>query len=200
MKLYKDENYTIGRIHDTVIMINGEPHYVQHYDEWRYNVKRLSTGKSRLIDLRKTKVDLTPIPLGNIEVGNQDCFYLSRVPERRWKQGLTMESLSQRHPYEKDPMHLWLMGRDLFFTKGFTDMVNNKYRSIQEVLDVLEIRKILPIHRVFAIWRKTDKSYLLLYRGKTVGGIDKETLDIHLFEEYKYLNESIQEALNGDNA
>ena len=89
------------RLDGTIIRYGDNPILVleavidERQAEFLLFTKFLSNGKQRNIPLKDKMLDFDPVPLGNMNYRG-DCYFLSRQPQRAWKQGLHMNSLSAR--------------------------------------------------------------------------------------------------------
>lgn len=191
--IYKDKYYAKARLHGTVIRVNGVVVYLQYVDDWTYSCTDLAKSTSKNIDLSKAEVDLTPLPLGF--VNKRGCsYYLSRSPVRRWKQGLSNESLKTTEvPLDEEVRAR--VGLGLLTSREIVACISNKYPTLLEAYKkVSEGRcSAMAFHRRFAITRNKGDMCDLWYKTKPVGTISRN--GVRLISKYSYLKEMIEEIL-----
>jgi hypothetical protein len=160
--------------------------YLGEKTKYSLEVKYLASGKVVMIPL-DDKVDLTPLPLGNINYQG-DCYYLSRAPARKWKQGLTVENLTCRN---------YLEGYNNFPVDKacIADCVNNSYPTAKIAVESVEkdYSKAVAFSRNFSI----IKNRIIVYNCKIeVGSLAHNYRDFKLNDNAFFLKEMLQEALD----
>lgn len=115
-----------------------------------------------------------------------DISYCTRVPVRKWKQGLTQQNLS-------------FQGGGLTFnkacvTKGFMHMLQGVYPSFEEAKKNIgpRIRRI-AYNRHWAIGVNKIGTYDLFYRGQGVGVGAKSPDQLELGPKFTYLQEAFND-------
>lgn len=134
------------------------------------------------------ELDLTPIPLGFINLKKDDtAVYATRIPIRKyWRQGLGPGNLHLFTFYSYQHKGSFPNSNDLIHT------FYNKYPSLEQTLNTVDNSKIKAFHRNWAL-SKQD----LFYRYKQVGNINKNKLI--LLDKYFYLSPFLDEVLNEEN-
>lgn len=92
-----DIEFIQGRLVNTIISHNGEPHVVANVISKKPYVYLLVTPLDEtkpIAQVNIDKVDFRPVSLGFINFPFNDCRYLSRIPHRAWKQGLTNNNIT----------------------------------------------------------------------------------------------------------
>lgn len=139
----------------------------------------------------RSHVDMNPVSLGMLAIHKEDklvgSLYVSRIPLRAWKIGLTEGNVSMQPTCDK--LFPQYSVRDLFYSKAFVNTVLGKYPSIKEAIK-LSFDRQLPIAftRRFAV-----DGGKLLYKalGCPVGWIkDNEP---YLSENFQHLSQVLKE-------
>lgn len=179
--MYEFIDYAQGRLVDTVISIDQVPCYVMAVsDDRKIKYKTFPAGVLQVCSLDSDKIDLTPLPLGYVNF-KRGSTYLTRIPQRRWKQGLDYRGIrSQGLDYRED---------DWFTSRAMLDCFNTKYPSYLEALFLLEEDR--PCVAFSSKWA-VDYEGAVFFRGTKVGKIEGE---ITLKETYGYLQEMLEESL-----
>jgi hypothetical protein len=160
MNHYTNQVYAAGRLEGTVVnTVDGEPVYIENVKEDEYVIRSLS-----LLQLKRVKpnqIDLTPVKLGWCNVDGT-AYYLSRVPVRKWKQGLHPENIAV------DGVHKF--GASLPFelvSLGLHNTIKGVYPSYQGLVKNGVPHKKAAFHRSWAM----DYNKSLWYKGRIVGSI-----------------------------
>lgn len=167
------------KIANSVVRHRGHPVLVQRSARKRnhWEVMRLSDKRSYTV--HRGYLDLSPIPLGYVQVLNR-AVYVSRVPTRSWKIGLSSCNLSSGT----------IGFQNLIGLSNFSQTVKGEFPSLEECLEEGEGSRAFS--RNWAI-KMLDKTTLLSYRGKDVGYIvDGEP---QLVKCYEFLQEDLEEVL-----
>lgn len=92
-----DIEFIEGRLVNTIIQHNGEPSFVARVhkkDPYVYLDLTPLNADLPMYKVNIDKVDFRPVELGFINFDRHDCRYLSRIPHRAWKQGLTNNNIT----------------------------------------------------------------------------------------------------------
>jgi len=176
----------------TVVRLDGTPVYIRQVEPLdsggitaRYRV--LGEDNNRNRTLADGGWDLTPVPLGYINLGRDGCYYLIRTPGRRYHQGLHGDSLCSLRN-----------GRVTVF--GFPDMallsrtILGEYPTYQEVYDaVTHGSQPKAFTRTLAL---NGGGHITLEHRGTEVGYEADSAMV-LYPEFAYLKENIREQLNG---
>lgn len=177
------------RLHRTICMYKGHPYYVSNErinppstEVWLYPVDYRNYNQDEL-DKIKIKVDhhdpdfeTRSPPLGYAFYRNR-AYYVSRIPDRRQRQGLSPESL-RVDPSEIDNI-------SLFTSKSIEDCILGRHKSPEEAVIMIETNqaKSVPIHRHMAIGKIQNNHVLgLYYRNRLIGTKDSRLLRFNLIQ------------------
>ena len=179
--MYKDRQYAMGRLLNTILQIRGNPCYVNHITgDMQVRYTDLITDEESGIQLDDPSLDLSPIELGYVNF-KRGASYLIREAARRWKQGTDNKGIVVRGADNRTG--------DWFLSRQFLNCIADKYPSVIEALIVAEEEGItVAFNRKFAV--SSDGS--LYYRGIIVGKYDNT---FTLNKVYSYLQEILEEAL-----
>jgi len=119
------------------------------------------------------RIDCSPIPLGYVystSSHNGEPIYVSRIPRRRWVQGLASGSIMAVHIGQEPRSYSTYSYGDPISKECFTLPYYDNYpASISELKSIKEVRgNGVCLSRSFAVGR----SGRLYYKGWEVGGID----------------------------
>lgn len=151
MFTYTEADYASSRLDGTCIRDNqGNLVYVQHISGQRastcYDLKTLEAKSLRLNEL-----DATPIPLGMTQI-SEESYFLHRKAVRRYRQGVSWESLSG---YTGPSLP-----RDHTAYRVLLQPVENVYPTWEAALLMLEDRyKSVAVSRNFAVTEKGQVFY-----------------------------------------
>lgn len=148
-------------------------------------------------------LDLAPVPLGILvkeQKGKASILYnagvISRLPVRAWKIGLAPENVSIT------PINSSCFDRSssLILSKELRNTIRGNYTSFQDVLEKLNKKEnegVIPFNRFFAIKKGTTSLKLIYYKYPTepIGKIVQGKCELD--KKFYYLNEHLEEALNG---
>lgn len=166
------------RLNRTICMHKGVPVYVtvdEHGPSEGNMVETWPLGSSKgptYVDYTDDNFEYKAPPLG-YAFWKGRAHYISRLPERRQRQGLTVDSLVIEPPLPD--------GRrgDLFRSKAVVECITGKHRSVSDALIMVERgdAESVPIHRQVAIgWVDTNRTLGLFYRLRLIG-IRNNTID-----------------------
>lgn len=111
--------------------------------------------------------------------------YVQRVPVRRWKHGLHINNLECDEARKEAFMS----------TKAFSAMLRGDYPSFEKAIGLVENRKAIAFHRLYALERGNLGLVWLAYRGYRVGWLERDA--IRLGDDYKFLREELDEVIYG---
>lgn len=178
MNYYHNTGYAAGRLEGTVVQTTeGVPVLVYEITGSGYAVKILETGKHVL--LKPSEVDLTPVKLGWVnDEANKNSYFLSRVPVRAWKQGLSAENLATNYKIGHCPVK--------FVSESFHNVVMGIYPPISQAFDMLaDGWGVVGVRRQWAFSATT-----ILYKGRVVGTHTHSSF--YLNENEAFLKESFE--------
>ena len=171
-KAYYQQSDAKMRLDGTVCLFDGKPVLVQVADQKDIvricPVDKIHSIHPKMWDLVKytdDKFSYKSPPLGYINY-KRSASYLTRIPDRKQRQGLTLDVITAR-PKMVSGYSL----ESALFSQGYIDCVANKYPTIDEATQTLESDKAESV----AISRHTALSYLgrnvlgLNYKGRQVG-------------------------------
>lgn len=176
------------RLSRTVVRVKGKPCWVVEVrGDWSAEVRYLDNWKSGIVaDIRDEEVvDVTPVILGFCQIG-EIARYLSRMPVRKTKQGLSPESIFAAGG------GLPSFYGDAALSKQLCATIENDYTSYKKALATIAKGGITSLccHKDWAVYY-TGREPKILYKyagavGKIVDG--KVVLD----KKYAYLIETLQ--------
>jgi hypothetical protein len=196
VKYGDDYEYANAKLSDSIVSFNGHPVYVERVDE-EGDVRYTPLGSNdRPLTARLKDFDLTPLPLGNINLNRGMVSYAARYPVRGWKQGLRMGSiyfLTNSTEGRRINPH----------DTGFVNCLTGNYPTMKSCIEslVCEEAQQIAFSREFFLhpFDKTGMS-LLGYKNIIVGvGRLTEAKDNLLFtlnEKYKFLQETLEGVLH----
>ena len=189
----QDANMRIAR---SVIRYDGFPVFVHEVLETRdglmvyYSTMEEDAGNlaGEPVPLTDNGWDFTPVPLGYLNTPRYGALYSSRVPIRKWKQGLHMENFVVRRGERHYEVGEFLNDQVL------TNCILGNYPKFKQCLDkVLKDRESAAFHRHYALVPADAGLVWLLHKEDKVGYVaDGEA---HLGPEYEYLKEELAEAM-----
>lgn len=170
------------RLGKSLVRYDGRPYFIMAIDG--RTVMGIFTDNEReyTFKLPDTKLDVRPVPLGYANTG-AEALYLSRVPQRRYKQGLSEESLKVlgRHA-----------ARRLLTSKPLAECILNKYPSyVAACKRVREDKRVSSVafSRKFCVEKDDTGLLFLRYRHEKVGWVNKYQPE--LGESHQYLAEEL---------
>lgn len=179
---YISPDDAMNRLHDTVMMYNNEPVYLQCQRSYEYSAFKLSSGSFQnalSLHVKTVGHDVlhATIPLGfmNIEVNDPfrvDAYYLSRTAMRQTREGLTNNNVSVLQIGD-----VRLPNRVLTqtFWKPLNDTIVGNYPTARKVFEVLSKApdgSSIAFDRQFAVYLKgtDDEPQLSVYwRNNMIG-------------------------------
>jgi len=186
MMFFNEPHYARQALANSLVRIGESPVWIEGVEgDWSTNLFFPMNGKRSYIeDIRTLKgLNIEPVPLGYVNK-RDGARYVRRIPRRRWKQGLSRDSVQGRI-YEKD-----------LRSKALGNCVLGRYPSLDTALELLNsCRTSVAFHRHWAV-QVGIVSPSLLYKEKNVGIIENGIL--RLVPDYEYLTESLEEIVNVD--
>jgi hypothetical protein len=196
--MYETTHDVEQKLVSTIILYKGKPIWVIAVDsycgesgvcELAIRVKTIPvkpSTKSIIIALSNPGLDTRGISshLGyiNSSLAHQ-AVWLSRVPLRKWKQGLSSENLY----LSPDIIDFGSIVAD----EGLAAMVANTYPTMTDALALfLSMKPSVAIHKFFAI-RKKPEGYILEYKGRAIG-ISETLGNFKLLPEYGHYQEIVE--------
>lgn len=175
--IYENKTEWVHRVLNTVIKVGGSFVYVAKVFGTEDKPSLYVNHLPNLIDYKSIEcsredIDVTPFPLGFVNLKDGTCTYYWRSPNRNQLQGLSQESLSGLVILEN---RLVLSLDRLISKQEFVDCIGGKYPSLKEVLKTLDTEdedasKVLAFDRKFAVTKDEDCGiYVLFYKTRRAG-------------------------------
>jgi len=189
-KDFYDVNHANLRLSGTIVRLGGLPIYISEvYDDWSVRAKYLLSYKDLRIPnlLNSEQLDISPVPLGFCQM-EESASYLMRIPRRRTKQGLSEDSINSHDAPRNSIME------SKAYSQSLGNTIINKYPPLKAALKMLgKGFNSVGIARNWALYHQGTR-ILLLYKyhgqvGELANGV------FSLTEEYRYLQESLDEEL-----
>lgn len=183
------------RLANCVVMYDGKPVMlgdVMHNAEEQsviINARYLSNGRNFIISLPDEKLDLTPVPVGYVNYG-KDAVYVSRVPVRRYKQGLCHHNMRTRYA---NPMVPNVRTASILSSRGMSECITDDYYTLNDCIKLLEEgeRSSVAFHRRWALYEDEAIGVRhLMYRGRQVGIYGEHGPE--LGRKFRYLAEELE--------
>lgn len=135
------------------------------------------------------ELDLSPVKLGYMNM-KEGATYVMRAPIRYYKQGLTHNVIKAAG------------GLPGFLSSNMVRTILGMFPHPLEAAECVHNKECssMAFSRVFAFSKPLKKSLGLEYKSKKVGSVtwneDVKSLNYNLDEEYEFLRESLEEALD----
>ena len=179
----KDYSYARERLSQTLVCLNdGTPAYIKNVMEDGKVYYSLLTDLDGEKEGKLSDIDLTPIKLGWVNT-NRGIAYTTRVPARKWKQGLSMDIFYI--VYRGDKVNL------AFPSSYLIDTVKNNYPSYKSIKETITPTTKKAFSRNWAV-----DAQALMYNGRVVGVMDQYTTALN--KRDAYLREFFQETTGDD--
>lgn len=210
------------RLMNTVVLYDGQPAFIQNirdgFDDGVYRVyMNLLPGELRGGAPAQEDEDNTPgrvvrrkinspkfnrfrpfqMGYANIfDTGVRHASFLSRVPSRQSRQGLSRQLLTSIIPALCTPerRHQGVQYESAITAAGFAEMVKGEFPKAEEALDLLDNDTSMAVSRKFAVQRDSF-GMLFLYAGPDRVGVVRSN-EILLAPNKMYLREEIQDCPN----
>jgi hypothetical protein len=182
------------RLSRSLVKYNGRPFFIEDVEPNCVLVGRyLDTQREARCELPNGNLDIRPVPIGYVNM-NTRCLFITRAPQRRYKQGLNESNirvLTQRHWEPRINL------RDLLLSKNMARTVNNEYPSLEQCLEELRTKKSQAFCRRFAVQNEKELGVVSLqYRGRAVGIVLGD--EVQLNSKNRFLQEELELALAGE--
>lgn len=169
-------DYTIIRYKRSPVLVKG---ITSQKKSLVLHILNISTDKMSTVDINDPSLNFEPVPLGYGTDEKGHVFFCSRLPRRKWKQGLHEESLT---------VHPGLLGKVGFGSmaglRALANTIKGKHKSFKEAVETGGI-----FHRLFRIPSPDDK--LIEYKGTVIGRVKDGFIE--LLADYKYLENYVKE-------
>lgn len=148
-------------------------------------------NRSRALMLPSEHLSLAPIPLGyvNCKERGSPALYLSRVPKRRYKQGLNSGTLAVSGSQIREAQFL-----EMIFLYDLQGCIENKYPSLEECIRLAKVHDCTAaFSRRWAVCPKKLGRYTTLYleyRSTRVGVIKGGKVTLN--DDYEFLAEELE--------
>lgn len=175
------------RLSHSLVMYDGRPFFISEVEGTTLLGTDTLTGKAKSVGLPAPLLDIRPVLLGYVN-GREHATYCSRMPHRRYKQGLNSANLLlQEGARIRDKT-------SLIQSKAMAQCVLDKYPSLDEVYDEVSNAKrhSRAFHRYWSL-HYTGGEIGLNYRGLHVGAFKAGNLK--LMESFSYLKEELGESV-----
>lgn len=181
MRFFDTPRYARQALANCLVRIGEVPVWIGDIgDDFNTTFTYLTNGrKSEIPDIRKVEdLNIEPVPLGYINLRSK-AVYLRRIPRRRWKQGLSSESLDKR------------IGTTAICSRSMANCITGRYPSLEKALSrVKEGLLSSAFDRDWAISTGVVNPDLR-YKGTVVGIINNEGLPT-LSLDNQYLHECLE--------
>jgi hypothetical protein len=160
-----DREKITSRLNGTVCLYKNEPVLVEtrnHKDKKTVSILSLE-GEPSEVDYTSDDFSYTFGVIGYVNhLGT--ASYLTRIPVRRWKQGLSETNVNVLNSKG-------FSARTLLKSKGFSDMIKNKYPSLKKAAEELSSGRCesIAVSHNFAFITEGIDFYSLEYRGRKIG-------------------------------
>lgn len=184
----EDYEYAATRLRGTMVVSKGRALIINGMDPFGLcEVSDVMTGENFQTHLKE--IDLSPVKLGYVN-RKRHAIYTMRAPARYYKQGLTGNVLKTK----SKPIQ-WLSQQ---MAKTILGVFPTPIMAAEAVHNNESIS--MAFSRTFAFTSPKEDSLTLEYKGKSVGistwNEDAKSINYHLNDEYEFLRESLEEALN----
>ena len=177
------------RANNTVVRFNDKPVYIKRIEPLNGEITAffiyLLNGQSNNAPVMDARWNWKPVPTGYVNTG-MGAVFLMRKPVRKWKQGLAADNVQFNHVMRVGT-------NQLLRSRNMGRMIVRDYPSFDEAREKLAEVRSCAFHPEFALVRMDIGPLYLNYRGDVVGWFEKD--EVVLGEEYRYLNELIQEVM-----
>lgn len=191
--IYSNDDYAHQRLRNCVVMRNNKPFYIESVlrDGRVYGTPLTGTPHqdcqfNEVVFSFEEGFTLQTVPMGFMNT-RADTRYLSRVPQRRWRQGLVADSIQGG-----------MMNVKAFFSQSFCDMVNGDYPSFASCVSKVASGNVQgrAFSRKFAVFyeRGSNTSFRLMYKRTRVGTIRVDG-SYELESKYMYLENRLRKAM-----
>lgn len=187
---YSDQVYANDRLNGSVVRHEDRPVWCEFVEDGNARVKYM--GTDRWSNVPYMELDLTPVPLGNVNI-NGFVVYVSRMPKRRdWRQGLRLANM--RFDGVIGNARINIVSNELANT------ILGAYPDITDCFDRIgngECNGSAFSHH-FSVGEKRKKGFQLYYKTFTIGVADITDggqIKTQLNDEFKFLEEFLKEEM-----
>jgi hypothetical protein len=180
---YVDQHDVEKRLNSSICRFDGKAVYVQVKRGDPVNtvwLTHLGTGENPFVTKTTDPLFVHKSPaLGYVNVAST-CLYVGRMPDRKQTQGLNWMNTTII-PDQVAPNHLGI--RDIFNTKAFAAMIEDKYPPFELALHQLQQidnYKGVAFHKHIAIKRINARDIGLFYRARFVAMWDQRRAQFFL--------------------
>lgn len=173
MNYYSNLEYANERLRGTIVNTKRGPSYINFIN--LNGIADITLLKNQeVVHIPYLDIDLTPVQLGYLNL-DKTCVFVSRIPSRSWKQGLSQETIN----YESSKPRAW-PPFELYNT------IENIYPSFEEARLMVNTkeREKVAFSREFAVGKDQ-----LFYCGRLVGNCSKipylDKQNIYLLERLR---------------
>lgn len=171
------------RLDATICRFQGIPVYVRTGDR-TFQLYKLDDLNEvwKTISPTDEAFDVASCPLGYVQV-KEHVAYLARRPLRKFKQGIDEKSISFSYLPDLESKPRVGSMRDIVYSKGFINMVIDKYPSLDSTLETLnkaEKPMSLAISRNVALYVMKHKVVNVYYKNELVGWIAPGEKTVHV--------------------
>jgi len=183
--IYGNRDDASLRLRGSIIRLKKTPIHVTEVDGGRIFFDYLRSGRAGSCDGDDVRIDLTPVPLGFVNLKGGVMRYLYRQPQRRYKQGLEYGMISSCAEYESLPF------RNHGGLRNLCDTIQGIYPTLDEARRSARRSKggERAFSREFGI-RYRDGVERIVYRYEEVGEIKGD--DFSLEDSHFYLKEMLE--------
>lgn len=185
------------RLDQTIVMYRGVPMWCQVSNNFPVNhvhVSHLTNIQAGLqeVDITSDEFHANIPELGYINL-NTNCDYLSRLPERRQRQGLCVDTVQAFRGVASV--------RHMFFSQSMVNLLTNTYPTLDECIRRINIQEwdSCAFHKYVAVtrrWNKDNFDIALEYRCRDVATYDQDLNRFTLKNDMKdgsFLTEILQD-------
>lgn len=179
--MYERQEDIRARLEGTIIRYEDDPILVTGNEGFDIFISYLSGTKKELVSIKDSKLNFKAVPLGYVNYRGR-AYYLHRIPQRRWKQGLSaagVYSVTPNAPIEnllRKPLVATIKGIYCSYDKALSDIQNKTMVSI-------------AFNRVIAIRKEDLGNIKLEYKGTEVGWFEGDK--VILGKDYVHLKEHL---------
>jgi hypothetical protein len=175
------------KLNDTICRYKNKPVYIKVADGTLCLYELTSAGQKwfKVIKSDDPDLDISSIPLGYIQY-NHRVYYLTRIPMRKTKQGLSAGTL--RITSLKSTSNSKGLSSALIWSQAFVDMVLDQYPSLQDSMKLLRKHYSLDtkfcgevaLSRDIAISINEMGIIEVYYKTQFVGWIQPDRFTVHV--------------------
>jgi hypothetical protein len=203
------------RLKNSIIRYNGHPIFIMDAlgtGELMYktleDLDRNPHYPGDLVHSDDPGIDIDPVPLGYVNLRGKDAQYFVRVPWRRYRHGLTPESMSIMTPVGQLEHPQYVKPEEAFSWVDLSDTIRGRYPYFEDILEWFKHRNqpagtgsLVAFDRECALNRLNLNFH---YKGMKVGQFRYQRVDpddywqgvegrLILDEDYRYLKETLEE-------